>query len=412
MLIQLVHSVHQINCQIHHQRNQRVEHTDHSQGRVGLNGQVAVIACKANQDTQQTAAKTCANLLCKAVHCGQRTFQAVQTVKFVEICTLDNQQIRHHGSRCYTCTSQQITDNEHGHVAACKEVDGITGHSTDQTAAHQLHRTDLLQELGEDEHKGQGNNLGSGKNAHHTHISYNIREVEHVYAHVRDNIHNKRANSDDVDIGILFEQFQNVLELDLLTFRIHVNVIGLFDDEEAEHAQNSEGNRKDQHQLESKPVPIRFSALANKGTIVLPIYKTAVEEEEGLRAREEYLKLVAGAREGDEEAIEALTADDMNNYNILSKRVQTEDILSIVDTYFQPYGIECDIYNICGNVISCQKVQNSYTSEKVWKMQIEACDVFFDLCINEERLEGEPMEGSRFRGVIWLQGFVEYRREI
>ncbi len=169
---------------------------------------------------------------------------------------------------------------------------------------------------------------------------------------------------------------------------------------------------KDQHQLESKPVPIRFSALANKGTIVLPIYKTAVEEEEGLRAREEYLKLVAGAREGDEEAIEALTADDMNNYNILSKRVQTEDILSIVDTYFQPYGIECDIYNICGNVISCQKVQNSYTSEKVWKMQIEACDVFFDLCINEERLEGEPMEGSRFRGVIWLQGFVEYRREI
>ena len=160
---------------------------------------------------------------------------------------------------------------------------------------------------------------------------------------------------------------------------------------------------------ENEPLPICFSALASKGTIVLPIYKTAVEEEAEIRAREEYLRLVEGAREGDEEAIEALTADDMNNYNILSKRVQKEDILSIVDTYFQPYGIECDIYNICGNVLSCERVQNSYTSERVWKMQIEACDVFFDLCINENKLEGEPMEGSRFRGVVWFQGIVRYR---
>lgn len=159
---------------------------------------------------------------------------------------------------------------------------------------------------------------------------------------------------------------------------------------------------------ESLAYPICFSALAKSGTIVLPIYKTAMEEEAELKAREEYLKLVAGAREGDEEAIEALTADDMNNYNILSKRVQKEDILSIVDTYFQPYGIECDIYNICGNVISCEKVQNTYTNENVWKMQIEACDVFFDLCINENRLEGVPMEGARFRGVIWLQGVVQF----
>ena len=162
---------------------------------------------------------------------------------------------------------------------------------------------------------------------------------------------------------------------------------------------------------EGKPVPIRFSALAKKGTIVLPVYKTALDEEEDMRAREEYLRLVSDAREGDEAAIEALTADDMNNYNILSKRVQKEDSLSIVDTYFQPYGIECDIYNICGNVVSCEMVQNSFTSENVWKMQIEACDVLFDLCINETRLEGEPVRGSRFRGVIWLQGSVQFRRE-
>ena len=165
---------------------------------------------------------------------------------------------------------------------------------------------------------------------------------------------------------------------------------------------------RDKDELMTKPVPICYAALAKKGTIVLPIYKTPREEEEGLRAREEYLRLVSDAREGNEEAIEALTEDDMNNYSILSKRVQKEDILSIVDTYFQPYGIECDIYNICGNVLSSEKVQNSYTGENVWKLQIEACDVYFDLCINENRLEGEPIKGSRFRGVIWLQGAVQF----
>ena len=167
-----------------------------------------------------------------------------------------------------------------------------------------------------------------------------------------------------------------------------------------------------QDAIDGTPRSIHFSALAKTGTILLPIYKTAKEEEDVLRAREQYLKLVAGAREGDEEAIEALTADDMNNYNILSKRVQEEDILSIVDTYFQPYGIECDIYNICGNIISCEQVQNAYTSENVWKMQLESCDVYFDLCINESRLEGVPMQGGRFRGVVWLQGYVEYQRDL
>ncbi len=163
---------------------------------------------------------------------------------------------------------------------------------------------------------------------------------------------------------------------------------------------------------EPEAMPIRLAALAKKGTIVLPVYKTVGDEEAVLRAREEYLRLVTEAREGDEEAIEALTADDMNNYNILSKRLLKEDILSIVDTYFQPYGIECDIYNICGNVLSCEKTENQYTGEKIWKMQLEACDVYFDLCINETHLEGEPMKGSRFRGVVWLQGNVQFLKEL
>jgi len=30
------------------------------------------------------------------------------------------------------------------------------------------------------------------------------------------------------------------------------------------------------------------------------------------------------------------------------------------------------------------------------------------VCINAKDLIGEPEEGRRFKGVIWLQGFVNY----
>lgn len=157
-----------------------------------------------------------------------------------------------------------------------------------------------------------------------------------------------------------------------------------------------------------RPTNVRLSALAKNGTVLLPIFKTPKEEEEGMKRREKYLKMVAGAREGNEEMIEALTEDDMNNYSIIQKRILKEDILSIVDTYFQPSGLECELYSICGNIVDCRKVVNSYTSESVWKMQIESCDMYFDLCINEQSLEGEPVPGARFRGRIWLQGVVEF----
>ena len=168
----------------------------------------------------------------------------------------------------------------------------------------------------------------------------------------------------------------------------------------------AEDGRKADDPIKSRQV--RFSALAKEGSILLPIFKTHEEEAAVMAQRERYLKLVSEAREGDEEAIEELTEDDMNNFNILMKRVQREDILSIVETYFQPSGIECDLYSICGNVIYCEQVRNGYTHENIWKMKVEACDVFFSLCINEKDLEGMPAPGTRFRGRVWLQGFVEF----
>mgnify|MGYP002508965657 CR=1 FL=1 len=55
-------------------------------------------------------------------------------------------------------------------------------------------------------------------------------------------------------------------------------------------------------------------------------------------------QLIAAARKGDEDAIESLTLEDMDIYSTISKKILTEDVFSLVDTYFMPYGVETAIY--------------------------------------------------------------------
>ena len=35
-------------------------------------------------------------------------------------------------------------------------------------------------------------------------------------------------------------------------------------------------------------------------------------------------------------------------------------------------------------------------------------DLYFDVCINAADLIGEPQTGRRFKGVIWMQGQVNF----
>lgn len=35
-----------------------------------------------------------------------------------------------------------------------------------------------------------------------------------------------------------------------------------------------------------------------------------------------------------------------------------------VETYFMPYGIECDMYSVLGDILNYEVVENSYTKEK------------------------------------------------
>lgn len=163
-------------------------------------------------------------------------------------------------------------------------------------------------------------------------------------------------------------------------------------------------------------LPIRgttltLSALSVKGSVMLPIQK---DEEQLQRVKQASItrnKLMAAARKGDEEAIETLTLEDMDMYTTISKKIQKDDIFSLVDTYFMPYGVECDQYSILGEIVGMRMVTNKITGEQIYILSICCNELTFDVSINIIDLFGEPQVGRRFKGIIWLQGHINFPEE-
>lgn len=154
---------------------------------------------------------------------------------------------------------------------------------------------------------------------------------------------------------------------------------------------------------------LNLSALSCQGTIMMPIQKTEWQKKKIKKDMVDRNRLIQAARGGDEEAIESLTLNDMDTYTAISKKIQRrEDVFSLVDTYFMPYGVECDQYSVLGEIQECKKVKNSLTGEEVYLMEIVCNDLTLRVCINSKDLMGEPEVGRRFRGSVWLQGYVNY----
>lgn len=163
----------------------------------------------------------------------------------------------------------------------------------------------------------------------------------------------------------------------------------------------------------SKKLPVigttvTLSALSLQGKIMMPIIKNEKDKKKIKKASSNRNSLIAAARKGDEEAIENLTLEDMDTYTVISKKIQKEDVFTLVDTYFMPYGVECDHYSILGEILDCNKVTNKMTSEEIYQMTISCNDLVFNICINEKDLYGEPLAGRRFKGSIWMQGYINF----
>lgn len=165
---------------------------------------------------------------------------------------------------------------------------------------------------------------------------------------------------------------------------------------------------KEKKRLPVKGTTLSLAALSCQGTVLMPLNKNEQEKKIVRQVSKNRSHLIAAARQGDEEAIENLTLEDMDTYTSISRKIQNEDVLSIVDTYFMPYGVECDQYSILGEILDSQKLQNSLSGESIYRMTINCNDLIFDLCINEADLLGEPAVGRRFKGTVWMQGYVNF----
>ena len=164
-------------------------------------------------------------------------------------------------------------------------------------------------------------------------------------------------------------------------------------------------------------LPIRgttltMSGLSLSGSIMMPIMKDDAQKERIRRDSVNRSNLLAAARRGDEEAIETLTLEDMDMYSSISRKIQTEDIFSLVDTYFMPYGVECDQYSILGEIVDMQLTTNKVTGEQIYILTISCNELTFDVCINIIDLFGEPQVGRRFKGIVWIQGRINFPEEM
>ena len=159
---------------------------------------------------------------------------------------------------------------------------------------------------------------------------------------------------------------------------------------------------------ERRRCPVYLSALATEGKILLPVEKSGKEAAKVKADLQSRSALIAEAKQGNQEAMQSLTLDDIDQYAVVSRRIRKEDIYSIVETSFIPYGSESDNYSVLGYINSVERLKNSYTKEEFYVLNVECNEMNYDICIHAEDLLGEPEPGRRFRGNVWMQGKVEF----
>ena len=164
--------------------------------------------------------------------------------------------------------------------------------------------------------------------------------------------------------------------------------------------------KNDEPNTNDKKRKIYFSGLASEGVVLLPtIYTEEAREENNSYSKR--AKTIAEAKEGSTEALEKLALDDIDTFTGIGSRLKDEDVLSIVETSFIPFGMETELYKVLGIIESVDTVINPVLGEKLYILKLLCNDVIFDICINSINLSGERLPGRRFRGILWLQGRVE-----
>ncbi|MCR5727974.1 MAG: DUF3881 family protein [Lachnospiraceae bacterium] len=151
---------------------------------------------------------------------------------------------------------------------------------------------------------------------------------------------------------------------------------------------------------------IKLSSLALNGKVILPTQKRIYAHIANKIDNAVKNQLLDDAKNGNTEALDYLAMNEMNNNALLNERIKHEDLFSIVETTFIPYGSESDLYTVLANITAARQLRNEETGELLWKLNLVCNDIPFETLINVEDLLGFPTPGMRFKGVIWMQGEV------
>lgn len=170
--------------------------------------------------------------------------------------------------------------------------------------------------------------------------------------------------------------------------------------------------KKNQNMPMGTSFAITLAALSLEGRILLPIEMDEVQVR-NITAETKYRNnLIAEAKKGNQDAIDSLTIDDIDTYAMISRRAKKEDVYSIVDTSFIPFGSESDNYSIIATITESNLIQNTLTKEDIYDLQLVCNDIMFRMCINKQDLLGEPIVGRRFKGNIWMQGSIAFSEQV
>ncbi len=153
---------------------------------------------------------------------------------------------------------------------------------------------------------------------------------------------------------------------------------------------------------------VKLTAFAVEGTIILPVEKD--EDEENLEIAEQMIReeLLNEARDGNEDAIDALEEEALEATKVLRDRLKQEDLLTILDGFFIPVGDDADIYSILGTIKDARKLINRTTREHIWRIKLLCMNMMYDVYINEKDLVGKPTKGMRFKGTSWVHGIIDF----
>lgn len=157
--------------------------------------------------------------------------------------------------------------------------------------------------------------------------------------------------------------------------------------------------------------PIYLSVLSISGKILLPLERDEKLAKNNSADAQYRRQLIAEAKKGNQDAIDSLTIDDIDMYAMISRRAKYEDIYSIVETSFTPFGSESDNYTVLGTIIDMDSTLNEQTGEEIYDFMINCNDVIFQVAINKKDLLGEPTIGRRFKGDVWVQGMIDFNTD-